>query len=336
MQTNCKKIIGHLEQRSRLYELYFADKLPTTMCFSGPAGTGKLMVAKELASLLLCETKNKKKSLKKFEGGCGECRACRTVISGNHPDLHLVQCLQKEDSSVLKIRELLQAISLRSFAGQNRVVIFNDAEQLSIQATNILLKSLEEPRPGLIYILVCSNYSRLPATLLSRCHTWHFNHLSQPELKEILKNHFAEKPDISLEALVTLADGSLDNIDSVASDLEHWNFVKDHLDRMQDRDAIGTLKFMRDISKDKETLRKRLNQIRIYARSKMLSASSQRDKLDWSVFISNMISAERVIFERNIGANYALTASALNWLDQPSDSFTPQSESVRLIDKIVV
>jgi DNA polymerase-3 subunit delta' len=157
------------------------ERLPHALLVHGARGTGKLALAERMAQLLLCESQAKKP--------CGTCDGCRWFLAGSHPDLRRVEpeSLMKEmavdedapekekkgkASIVIKVeqvRELAGFLNLRSHRGARRVTIVHPAEDMYPNAANALLKGLEEPPGGAIFILVSHRPARLLPTIRSRC-----------------------------------------------------------------------------------------------------------------------------------------------------------------------
>ncbi len=139
-----------------------AEHVPHALMIHESPGAGGDWLAEWTARLLLCETP--------AAAPCGECTSCRRVLSGQHPDIVAVRPI--EDSQQLKIeqvRELAAELSLTSHQGGYKVGILAPADSLNRYAANALLKTLEEPPARTLLILVASEPSRLPATILSRC-----------------------------------------------------------------------------------------------------------------------------------------------------------------------
>jgi DNA polymerase III subunit delta' len=165
------------------------ERLPHAILLHGPRGVGKLELAETMAQLLLCEHKDPKAR------PCGQCDGCRWYLAGNHPDFRRLEPeaiaklpppADEEEGSepapakrtkqpslfitVDQVRDLAGFLNLRSHRGALRVALIHPAEDLyQPNAANALLKSLEEPPAGAIFILVSHRPARLLPTVRSRC-----------------------------------------------------------------------------------------------------------------------------------------------------------------------
>ena len=138
-----------------------AGRLPHALLLHEAPGTGGDWLARWIARLVLCQ-----------EAGapCGACPGCHRVATAQHPDLLVLQPI--EDSRQIRIeqvRELSGELSLTAHQGSYKVAIITPADSLNRFAANALLKTLEEPPPRTLLMLVVTQPSRLPATILSRC-----------------------------------------------------------------------------------------------------------------------------------------------------------------------
>ncbi len=158
-------------------------RLPQALLFHGPAGVGKLALAEHFVQFLLCEAPGPK------AGPCGTCDACRWFAAGNHPDVRFIepeamarQVLGPEEEGatakpgkpsteikVDQVRELADFLNIGSHRGARRFAIVQPAEAMNLHAANSLLKSLEEPPPGAVFVLVSHRPARLLSTIRSRC-----------------------------------------------------------------------------------------------------------------------------------------------------------------------
>ncbi|MGH8502088.1 MAG: DNA polymerase III subunit delta' [Gammaproteobacteria bacterium] len=137
--------------------------LPHALMLSGAAGLGKLDFAHRLACFLLCDTPS-------AADACGHCTGCRLVCAGNHPDF--LQIGPEGESQQIKIdqvRALSHFVCLSRASAHYKVVLIANADKINRHAANSLLKTLEEPPPFSVILLVSARAASLPATLLSRC-----------------------------------------------------------------------------------------------------------------------------------------------------------------------
>jgi DNA polymerase-3 subunit delta' len=147
------------------------------MLLEGPPGLGKLRFAQRAAAALLCEA-----SAEPAERPCGECRSCLLVAAGSHPDrLTLAPEEERSVIPVSQVRERIAELSLTPHYASRRVILVNPADALNRHAANTLLKTLEEPPGGALFILVSARPGSLPATVRSRCIRMRFHAPSRVE-----------------------------------------------------------------------------------------------------------------------------------------------------------
>jgi DNA polymerase-3 subunit delta' len=142
-------------------------QLPNAYLLVGPAHVGKMALAINLAQALNCVTENRP---------CGECLSCQKIERGKHADVQVIGLsnsnskeLKAKEISIEQIREIQRYSSLPPFEGKYKVFIIDGVEQLSNEAANCLLKTLEEPAEKVIYLLLTVNDKLLPSTVISRC-----------------------------------------------------------------------------------------------------------------------------------------------------------------------
>ena len=136
-------------------------RFPHALLIQDRPGAGGLQLAQKAAQVALCSDQN-------FP--CGRCRECQRVLAQSHPDLWWVTL--EEDASQIKIeqiRALNETLALTAHGSGASVAIIHPADLLNASSANALLKTLEEPRPGVLIVLVAAVSARLPATVLSRC-----------------------------------------------------------------------------------------------------------------------------------------------------------------------
>ncbi len=177
--TLLRDIIGHDEIIKTLKGALASGRVAHAYLFSGPRGVGKFTVATAFAHALMC--------LRPGEGdGCGECEGCVRAARGVHPD---VEVIGPEGASVKmgQVRRLMTGIQFGPAAGHRTVRIVDDADTMTPEAGNAMLKTLEDPLPGVVMILVAFRPQALPPTILSRCQQFYFQPLRREQLLEGMK-----------------------------------------------------------------------------------------------------------------------------------------------------
>ena len=198
------------DQWQHIVQRYQAGQLPHALMLTGPAGLGKLQFARQLAQTLLCDTNRQVASAQSINPPCGQCNGCHLMAAGTHPDFKLL--VPEADGKQIPIdavRETSQFLTLKSQFAPIQIVIVAPAEAMNKYAANSLLKTLEEPTPDTLILLVSSQPSRLLPTIRSRCQTVEF---SLPDRTEALSWLRAQKSTADLqkhaEHLLALAGGA--------------------------------------------------------------------------------------------------------------------------------
>lgn len=200
-------MVGHRRLITLLSQAIHRGTLPPTLLFAGPAGTGKFGVAQAVAATLNCLSPVSSQPGLPVDA-CGTCRACDRVARGVHVE---VLALEPDERASIKtdvVRDVLSRTGFRPFEGRRRVVIIREAETLESQAQNALLKSLEEPPPGTVFILVTTVPDALLPTVRSRCMRLRFGRLTEAEIEAVLTRDF-DRRSADARAAATLADGSV-------------------------------------------------------------------------------------------------------------------------------
>lgn len=169
-------------------------RLAHAYLFLGAQGLGKTLLAKNLAKFLNCENPIKEQDL--LIDSCDACASCRKIDGFNHPDVHWIEPgagLKK--ISIEEIRLAQKEVSLKSYEGKFKIFIILEAQEMTEQAANSLLKTLEEPPVQSLIILTSTNISALSPTIISRCQIVRFHPLQYENLKEILIQQYGLKSD---------------------------------------------------------------------------------------------------------------------------------------------
>jgi DNA polymerase III subunit gamma/tau len=178
--------------------------------FSGPRGVGKTTTARLLAMAVNCDADP-------GERPCGDCESCLLVQRGEHPDV--IELDAASNNSVDDVRDLREKVRLASLRGGRRVWVLDEAHMLSRAAANALLKTLEEPPPGLVFVLATTEPEKLPPTVLSRCQHFRFRRLSEEQIRSKLARLALEAgvdaDDAALALVARAADGAMRDAESL-------------------------------------------------------------------------------------------------------------------------
>ena len=207
-------IRGHQRQVELFRTAAQRGRLAHAYLFTGPEGIGKRLFALTLARCLLCE-QHEDADL----DACGQCPNCRMVAADSHPDLFVVQ--REPGKAGLSIEQLVGSrdnrgreglcyqLSLRPMAGRRRIAVIDDADTMSPECANSLLKTLEEPYPNSVLILISENVNSLLPTIRSRCQEVRFAPLSPQDVTELLVEQNVAASREEAERLALLSGGSL-------------------------------------------------------------------------------------------------------------------------------
>lgn len=183
------EILGHEHVLQQLLNLGQTQRLPSCLIFSGPLGIGKRKVAKALAQAALCEN-----STSTNWQACGHCGSCHRIYNDQSESIKEIKP-QQNQIRIDEARELIQFFELQKI-GRARFAIIDDAELLNIQASNSLLKCLEEPPADTYIIMITASPWKLLSTIQSRSVRIDFQPLSISDLRKINQ----EAPDWMLQA----------------------------------------------------------------------------------------------------------------------------------------
>ena len=234
-----RDVIGHQRLVGLLARSVRSDSLPPSLIFAGPSGVGKRLTAIATAQALNCPTllvedaggdgallspeaeslrsrPRTSEALRASGGGaprelifdaCGRCATCTRIARGAHADVILVEPGDSGSIKTEPVREVIDRSGYRPFEGRRRVVIIDGADALVPAAQNALLKTLEEPPPSSMFLLVTSRADALLPTVLSRCPRLRFRPLSPPDIVAALVKR--GKSDQEARAIAASCDGSL-------------------------------------------------------------------------------------------------------------------------------
>src|SRR3954452_13123377 len=221
-----RDVVGHVRLIELLSRSIGGSSLPPSLLFAGPSGIGKHLTAVAVAQALNCtavvSSQQSAVGSRQSSGGsqpssaagsqppvdaCGVCAACTRIARGMHPDVLFVAPGDNGSIKIDQVRDVVDRAQYRPFEGRRRVVIIDEADALVPPAQNALLKTLEEPTPSSVFILVAARPDMLLPTVLSRCPQLRFRPLSLEEMTAALIAR--GRTDADARAIAATADGSL-------------------------------------------------------------------------------------------------------------------------------
>jgi DNA polymerase III subunit delta' len=216
-----RDIIGHRKLVALLSRSIARQALPPSLIFSGPAGIGKFKAAVATAQALNCLDPMRRTvdapDTPEFDA-CGVCAACTRIARGVHPDILVIEPNDKGNIRMEPVRDAIDRAGYRPFEGRRRVTIIDQADGLERAAQNALLKILEEPPSGSVFLLVTALPDLLLPTVRSRCPQLRFRPLGVAEVAQALMQR--KRPEDEAFAVAALADGSIGRaLDASATDL---------------------------------------------------------------------------------------------------------------------
>lgn len=271
--TGYEKITGYSDIKSMLKKSVQKDKIGHAYIFSGEAGSGKTLMAGMFAASILCE--------KHTGEACLECPACKKVLSRNHPDLIIVQHEKTASIGVDDIREqVVGDVQIRPFESEHKIYIIPEANLMTAQAQNAILKTLEEPPQYAVIMLLVENTDALLPTVLSRCSTVSFRPLPDETVRKYLEDELLV-PASAASLYAALAMGKIGVAKKLArSDefSERMNVSIHYLKGSKDVDAIRRIDMTRRLALNKAVINEYLDIFTIWFRDVLLfKATREKD-----------------------------------------------------------
>ncbi len=259
LNLSFETLIGNEQIKETLNNIIQNNNLTHSYMFVGPSGIGKTLFAKEFAKMILCQTNGTKP--------CGKCKSCIELENNNNPDLIIIE----PDNTTIKIEQIRQMqlkILEKPIISNKKVYIIKDADLMTRDASNCLLKTLEEPPSFITIIMTGTNESLFLNTIKSRCVKIAFSKIQD----NLLKKFFEDNHGFTMnEALLKACEGSIEKalkVNEKKQDYEEAAKIFLNIENYKLLDVINKLDFL---YKNKENIYEILDYINIILSSKAIN-----------------------------------------------------------------
>lgn len=254
---NFKNLLGNDKIKQELLDVVRSGNVSHSYMFVGEEGLGKCLFALDFAKLILCMSENKPE--------CNDCESCVKFLSQNHPDFIKVE----PDGNSIKIaqmREMQENIYQKPIVSSKKVFIINNAEKMTQEAQNSLLKTLEEPPSYIVIILIVSNENLLLNTIKSRCLKLNFQNIGKAEILKYLEANNLKQE--FTDNMVNLCNGSIGKLEEIRQNIELYrnteNIIINILNARYDS-VIDVIKDSELLYKSKEKITNMLEYMEVIA-----------------------------------------------------------------------
>ena len=270
-----KDVVGHKDILKYISSAVENNRVSHAYILNGERGSGKKMLANLFAMTLLCETGDNEP--------CGKCHSCKQAESGNHPDIIRVTHEKSNSISVDDIRtQVNNTVDIKPYQGPYKVYIIPQADMMTPQAQNAILKTIEEPPSYAVFLLLTENAETLLPTINSRCVMLKLRNIKDTLIKKYLMENL-EIPDYKADMCTAFAQGNMGRAIMLANS-DHFNEIREeavqllkHISEMELNEIVAAVK---NISVYKLEITDYLDIIMIWYRDVLLyKATKEIDKV---------------------------------------------------------
>jgi DNA polymerase-3 subunit delta' len=251
-----KEVKGHEHQIEHLRRAIESERMSHAYLFAGLEGIGKRLVAQSFAQAINC---------RELPGeGCGVCTPCKKINQQIHPDCMYIEA-EGNSIKIDQIRDLQKRMTFHPFEGRKKIIIINDAEKMTPQAANCLLRSLEEPLLDTVFIIITHELRTLLPTIVSRCQMIRFQPLSSQVIQKMVEERFQGR-EVVTDVLVSLSGGSLKRaFEMVESGLVFDRaMLFDRVKRLSQEGISSALNLAEELTSAKEDMAEKLELLKTW------------------------------------------------------------------------
>lgn len=245
-----ENLIGNEKVKELLTKSINSNTILHSYLFVGIEGIGKSLFAKEFAKAILCLEENKY---------CMKCTSCLEIENNNHPDFMQIEP-DGNSVKIEQIRFLQQKIAEKPIISKNKVYIINNADSMTKEAQNSLLKTLEEPPEYAVIILIASNESNLLNTIKSRCTKIAFQTIENEKIERYIKENVSENVT---KSMIDMCGGSIGKALKLKEGQEIYEELEKLVQNLDTKDLIDIMNNTELFSKSKENIYEILDYLNI-------------------------------------------------------------------------
>lgn len=297
-------IIGHESVVEHLKSAVYLNKVSHAYILNGEKGAGKKTIAAAFAKTLQCECENV------LERPCGRCRSCIQAESGNHPDIIWVRHEKTVSIGVDDVREqLVNSLPIKPYSSRYKIYIVDEAEKLTVQAQNAMLKSIEEPPAYGIILLLTTNANQFLPTILSRCVCLNLRPIASRKIEKYLMENY-KIVDYQAKFAAAFSQGRLGRAISIATADDFMEFkdevvhVLRYIDEMEITEIVAAVK---EATKHKENIDDYIDMMMLWYRDVLIYKST--DNANGVIFKDELKYIRKNAMQRSyLGLNNILEA----------------------------
>ncbi len=247
-----ENIIGNEKAKEILNKALKSKNILHSYIFMGISGVGKKMFAREFAKGILCLNEN---------SCCNKCKSCMEFNTDNHPDF--MEINQLEDTKNIKIEQIRfmqEKIAEKPIISNKKVYIIDNADTMTVEAQNCLLKTLEEPPEYAVIVLIASNESKLLNTIKSRCMKVSFEAISDENIRKYIEENITK--DVTPN-MVSMCGGSIEKAKTIADKKEMYASLEEIIEKIEKSDLIEVFNNSEILYKSKDNIQELLDYINI-------------------------------------------------------------------------
>jgi DNA polymerase-3 subunit delta' len=254
-----ESIRGHDKQIEILKNAARGNTLAHAYLFTGITGIGKMTSARALAKILHCTNTP--------DDFCDHCIPCKQITSDTHPDTLVIKP-EGDTIKISQIRKMQEQVAYTVYEGTNKIVIVDKSDCMTIQSANCLLKTLEEPPPHTILVLLTAIPYRVPPTIRSRCQRLMFQPLAESLILELLQEKFGGEVPADIQLIASLAEGSIGKALRWADSdsLAERKTLLEAINNLETASITTIMDCAPLLGEDKETVLEKLDMLKVWLR----------------------------------------------------------------------